>query len=141
MLMVTLIASAVFAVPAAVPADGNGPEVKPSQYVGKFHSPKWESWRACVVWRESRDNPKATNPNSSAAGTYQFLDRAWRSSLTHMILPEHRDRRAEVIALRDKPINKWSRYWQDAAFWTVLRFGAGVKHWALQGSACNGLRP
>jgi hypothetical protein len=75
------------------------------------------------------------------AGTYQFLDSQWRRSLVWMLLPEHRDRRGEVRALRAKPIHHWSRYWQDAAFWTVLDGGAGAKHWALQRSACNGLRP
>ena len=141
MLMISLLTSAILVAPAAVPVGGgDAPNVRPSTYVGKFHAPRWEAWRKCVVWRESRDNPRARNRNSSAAGTYQFLDRAWRTSLTYMLMPEHRQRRAEVRALRAKPINEWPRYWQDAAFWTVLNFGAGAKHWALQRSACNGVR-
>jgi hypothetical protein len=140
MIMATLLATALLASPAAVPADG-GPDVRPSTYKGEYYNPRWETWRQCVVWRESRDNPKAANRTSSARGTYQFLDSQWRRSLTHMLMPEHRDRRAEVKALRAKPIHHWPRYWQDAAFWTVLNGGAGAKHWALQGSACNGVRP
>jgi hypothetical protein len=141
MLMVSLIASALIAVPPAVPADGNGPDVRPSTYVGKFYAPRFESYRRCVVFRESRDNVRARNPRSSAAGLYQFLDRAWRVSLTHMVMKEHKDRRREVVALRGKPIHHWPRYWQDAAFWTAFNFGAGAKHWALQGSACGRYMP
>jgi hypothetical protein len=138
MIMETLLASALLVGPT--PTDG-GPDVSESTYTGKHYAPRWESWRRCVVWRESRDNPKAANRSSSARGTYQFLDSQWRRSLVWMLLPEHRDRRGEVRALRGKPIHHWSRYWQDAAFWTVLDGGAGAKHWALQRSACNGLRP
>jgi hypothetical protein len=138
MIMETILATALLVGPT--PTDG-GPDVSDSTYTGKHHNPRWEAWRKCVVWRESRDNPRAANQGSSARGLYQFLDRSWRTSLTHMLMPEHRDQRSDVIALRAKPINEWPRYWQDAAFWTVLDHGAGAKHWALQGSACNGLRP
>jgi hypothetical protein len=138
MIMETILATALLVGPT--PTDG-GPDVSESTYTGKHYNPRWESWRKCVVWRESRDNPKAANRTSSARGLYQFLDNSWRVSLTHMLIPEHRDRRDEVKALRGKPIHHWSRYWQDAAFWTVLNDGAGAKHWALQRSACNGLAP
>jgi hypothetical protein len=140
MIMSTILATALLMSPAVVPAGGS-PDVKPSTYVGKHYNPAWENWRKCVVWRESRDNPKAANKRSSARGLYQFLDNAWRVSLTHMVMREHKHARTVIIALRDKPIHHWPRFWQDAAFWTVLNDGAGAKHWALQRSACNGLRP
>lgn len=142
MIMEALLASALLAGPAtnAIPADGNGPEVKESQYTGEHFNPRWEAWRKCVVWRESRDNPRAANRTSSARGLYQFLQNNWHISLTHMLMPEHKDRRAEVKALRDKPIHHWPRYWQDAAFWTVLNDGAGAKHWAY-GSSCEWAKP
>jgi hypothetical protein len=116
-------------------------DVRPSTYTGEHYKPRWEPWRRCVVWRESRDNPRAANPRSSARGLYQFLDRAWRHSLTWMILPEHRDQRETVLQLRAKPIHKWPRYWQDAAFWAALDGGKGARHWALQGSHCQKVRP
>jgi hypothetical protein len=139
MIMASVLASALLVSPAAVPADG-GPDVRPSTYKGEHYNPRWETWRQCVVWRESRDNQKAANRSSSARGLYQFLDTAWRISLTHMLMPEHRDRRIEVKALRSKPINTWPRYWQDAAFWTVLNHGKGAQHWAY-GSSCVWARP
>lgn len=136
--METLLATALIIGPT--PTDG-GPDVRDTTYHGKHYAPRWESWRKCVVWRESRDNPRAANRTSSARGLYQFLQSNWHISLTHMVMAEHKHRRAEVKALRAKPIHHWSRYWQDAAFWTVLDGGAGAKHWAAQRSACNGLRP
>jgi hypothetical protein len=141
MFIASVLAVSLMAGPAAVPTDGNAPSVRPGLYTGQHFNAKWEPWRRCVVWRESRDNPKAANRTSSARGLYQFLDRSWRKSLTYMLIPEHQDQRAEIVELRSKPIHHWPRYWQDAAFWTVLNHGAGAKHWALQGSACNGLRP
>jgi hypothetical protein len=138
MIMETILATALLVGPT--PTDG-GPDVSESTYTGKHYAPRWETWRKCVVWRESRDNPRARNRTSSASGTYQFLDRSWRKSLVWMLLPEHRDQRREVRALRAQPINAWPRYWQDAAFWTVLDNGKGAKHWALQRSACNAVRP
>jgi len=139
MIMATFLATALLVSPAAVPADG-GSDVQASTYRGEHYNPRWETWRKCVVWRESRDNTRAANKSSSARGLYQFLDSQWRRSLTFMLLPEHRDRRAEVNALRSKPIHHWPRYWQDAAFWTVLNDGKGAKHWAF-GSSCAWARP
>jgi hypothetical protein len=139
MIMATILTSALLLTPAALPTDGIR-EVRESTYTGKHYSAQWERWRTCVVARESRDNPRAANRSSSARGLYQFLDNAWRTSLTHMLMPEHRDERATVKALRTKPIHHWPRYWQDAAFWTVLRHGKGAHHWAY-GSSCTSVKP
>ena len=111
--------------------DMNGYE--PSLYTGKWYNPKYESTRKCIMRRESHFNYRAANRTSSARGAYQFLDSQWRVSLTYMLMPEHADMKKEVKALRDKPIHKWNRYWQDAAFWTVWRHGKGAKHWYLGG--------
>jgi len=110
----------------------------PSLYQGKWYHPKWEDERKCIMRRESRFNYKAANKSSSARGAYQFLDSQWRVSLTHMLLPEHKDRKKEVLSLRKKPIHKWSRYWQDAAFFVAWRNGKGKKHWYYPGSNCIG---
>lgn len=108
---------------------------EPSLYTGKWFNPKWESTRRCIMQRESRHNYRAANPRSSARGAYQFLDSQWRDSLVWMLLPEHRKLglASEVKALRKKPIHKWNRYWQDAAFYTAWRHGEGKHHWYLGG--------
>ena len=107
-----------------------------SLYQGKWYDPKWEDERKCIMDRESNFNYKAANKSSSARGAYQFLDSQWRESLTHMLMPEHKDQKKEVRSLRDKPIHKWSRYWQDAAFFTAWRHGEGKHHWHYPGSNC-----
>jgi hypothetical protein len=38
-----------------------------------------EAFLRCVVHRESRGNPRAENPTSSASGLFQFLDGTWRA--------------------------------------------------------------
>lgn len=38
-----------------------------------------EAFLRCVVHRESRGNPTAQNPYSSASGLFQFIDGTWRS--------------------------------------------------------------
>lgn len=100
----------------------------PSLYQGKWYNKKWEDERKCIMRRESRYNYRATNSSSSAAGAYQFLDSQWRDGLVWMMLDEGGNKK-EIKALRNKPINKWSRYYQDRAFYTAWRHGKGAKHW------------
>jgi hypothetical protein len=109
-----------------------------SMYRGKWYSPAAERARRCIIWRESHANYRAVN-SSGHAGAYQFNDAAWRVSLTWMLLPEFRKQHQEVRALRAVPINRWPRRWQDAAFFTAWRDGAGRSHWHLAGSNCNAL--
>lgn len=107
---------------------------EPSLYTGKWFDPKWEKTRKCIMDRESNFNYRAANRSSSARGAYQFLDSQWRISLTYMLMPEHKHMKKQVKELRTKPIHKWNRYWQDAAFYTVWRHGKGAKHWYYGGS-------
>lgn len=110
--------------------------IKPSLYRGKYFKPKkGEDFRLCVIERESKGHYKAANRSSSARGAYQFLDSQWRESLIHMLRPEARKNGLlpQLRKLSDKPIHKWSRYWQDAAFWTVYNGGEGAKHWGTFG--------
>lgn len=115
--------------------------IKVSLYRGEHYNPnRWEPFRRCVIHRESRGNYRAANSRSSARGAYQFLDKSWRDSLVWMLLPEHRKQglAKEVKALRNKPIHKWNRYWQDAAFWTVINAKPGNwQHW--RGGSCDRL--
>lgn len=140
MLTAALLAGALALTPAGHPSESRAAYdmkgFEQSLYQGKWYKKKWESKRKCIMWRESRFNYRAANKSSSARGAYQFLDSQWRVSLTYMLMPEHADMKKEVKALRDKPIHKWNRYWQDAAFYTAWRNGKGAKHWYLTGSNC-----
>lgn len=109
----------------------------PSLYQGKWYKKKWEDERKCIMQRESRFNYKAANKSSSARGAYQFLDSQWRDGLVWMMLDEGGNKK-EIRSLRDKPIHKWSRYYQDRAFFTAWRHGEGKKHWHYPGSNCIG---
>lgn len=117
--------------------------IYPSLYQGKWYSPKHDDFRRCIMKRESRGNYRAANPRSSARGAYQFLDSQWRDGLTYMMIKEERrtdgQKIPEIRDLRKKPIHKWSRYWQDRAFWTAFRHGDGAHHWHYPGSPCNRL--
>jgi len=112
----------------------------PSLYRGQWYSARWEQTRKCIMYRESRHNYRAANKSSSARGAYQFLDSQWRNGLVWMMLDESKEKRDglrdSIKKLRNKPIHAWSRYFQDRAFFTAWRNGAGKKHWALQGSRC-----
>jgi len=112
----------------------------PSLYRGQWYSVRWEQARKCIMHRESRFNYKAANKSSSARGAYQFLDSQWRDGLVWMMLEESKKQKdglsSFIKSLRDKPIHAWSRYFQDRAFFTAWRYGAGKKHWSLQGSRC-----
>lgn len=113
---------------------------EPSLYTGKWYSPKHETIRKCVMYRESRFNYRGANKTSSARGAYQFLDSQWRDGLVWMMLDESKKTKdgltPAIKKLRNKPIHEWNRYYQDRAFWTAWRFGDGKKHWSLQADRC-----
>ena len=113
---------------------------KPSLYRGKWFNSKWEGSRKCIMRRESRFSYKAANRSSSARGAYQFLDSQWRDGLVWMMLKESKKTKdglsAELRTLFDKPIHRWSRYYQDRAFYTAWQNGKGAKHWYYPGHNC-----
>jgi hypothetical protein len=68
-------------------------------------------------------------------GTYQFSS-AFQNGVPYMMAKESKATkdglRKEALSLRSKAINKWNRYWQDRAFFTVLNFNGkwtGKHHW------------
>jgi len=133
MLSALMLATAIAVSPVQVSNQAIGYAV--SSYQGKWYSPKWEDVRKCIMYHESRYNYKAKQKESSARGAYQFLDRSWRDGLVWMMLDEGGNTK-EIKSLRDSPINKWNRYYQDRAFFTAWRHGEGKKHWSLQAQRC-----
>ena len=96
--------------------------VLPSAYTGPYYDARYESFRRCVVQRESNGHYNARNSSSSASGAYQFLA-AW----THTI----QGWTGEHVA-----IWQMSRYAQDLAFWRALDHGRGASNWAGGGYHC-----
>lgn len=114
----------------------------PSLYRGIWWDQKWRDLRVCIMKRESNFRYRAANKTSSARGAYQFLDNNWRDGLVWMFIDESKQTGDGLISeakkLRKVPIHKWSRYWQDRAFYTALRNGKGIHHWKHQipGTGC-----
>lgn len=113
---------------------------KPSLYRGKWYDSKWENSRKCIMQRESHFSYRAANKSSSARGAYQFLDSQWRDGLVWMMLKESKNKNdglsAEIKTLFNIPIHRWSRYYQDRAFYTAWQNGDGKHHWFYPGHNC-----
>lgn len=112
--------------------------VEKSLYRGTFYRPASEAKRLCVVKRESEGHYDVVSPSGSYFGAYQ-VSRELARGATWMMLKEHKKLMGEKAAkqvlsrLRDKPMNTWPRYWQDAAFHTVINWDhtlSGAGHWA-----------
>ena len=112
--------------------------VEPSLYRGRYFVPRLETMRRCIVRRESMGHYDVISPSGSYFGAYQ-VSRPLARGATWMMLPEHRRLLGAKVArriladLRDRPMSTWPRYWQDAAFSTVMNWehpGSGASHWA-----------
>lgn len=109
----------------------------PSLYLGKWFMPGKEDVRKCIVDRESNANYRANN--GTYFGAYQ-MSRELGVGATWMMQREVRkefgDEGMDIVqALRKLTPDRWNRYWQDRAFWTIWRSGEGARHWA-GGSHC-----
>jgi hypothetical protein len=110
----------------------------PSLYQGKWFKPGNEDDRRCIMMRESNGNYRATN--GTYHGAYQMSSALARGA-TWMMQKEVRKEMGEegvaiVRALRETSPNTWNRYWQDRAFWTIWRDGAGAGHWRGGAHSC-----
>ena len=110
----------------------------PSLYQGKWYDPDVESVRRCIMDRESNFNYRATS--GTYHGAYQMSAALGRGA-TWMMQKEVRKEMGEegvaiLRALRELTPNKWNRYWQDRAFFTIWRDGAGAGHWRGGAHAC-----
>jgi hypothetical protein len=85
----------------------------------RYHDSRYETFRRCVVKRESEGIPWIVNHDgSNSAGLYQFMP-FWRPIL---------NKRLRLHT--SKPIQYWSVPVQNAAFWLVLDHGKGWSNWA-----------
>ena len=111
--------------------------VRDSIYTGEFFDPTYESKRQCIVRRESNGHYFSTNRAGGYYGAYQMtkplaIGAAWmmRKELRKMYGFDNGTRIS--AELRATPANKWHRFYQDMAFWTVAGWkgqGSGLKHW------------
>lgn len=111
----------------------------PSLYTGKWYMPKKEKMRKCIILRESHANYRSTS--SIYHGAYQ-MTAALGDGAAWMMQKEVRKELGRETGikmmreLRRTPVEKWNRYWQDRAFWTIWRHGAGSHHWAGGSHSC-----
>ncbi|MCU0262823.1 MAG: hypothetical protein MUF09_04020 [Candidatus Nanopelagicales bacterium] len=93
--------------------------VRSSAYVGRYYSPRHERTRKCIVRKESGGNYRIASRTGKYRGAYQFNANLARHTAKKMGRPD----------LARKPINRWSRFEQDKAFWVVWNNGRGRGHW------------
>ena len=108
-----------------------------SLYQGKWYMPNREKMRKCLSKIESHHHYKA---GGYYQGAYQF-SRSLAQGVTWMMQPEVKKEMGDagvdlVQELRKTPMNKWNRYWQDRAFWTIWNEGKGKNHWGAGKGRC-----
>lgn len=150
--MILTAAALALALAPALPADDRAP--RPSRATAGIARqaatppPAWTAFATCVERRESKGHAGIVNPDSGAAGLFQFHpEKDWRHGLPYMVadrlvahgLPRPAAR-ALRITLQGLPIHDWPAIWQRIGFAEVIARG-GWRHWALPGSTCNQLVP
>lgn len=125
---------------------------EPSAYRGKFYNADQEPFRECVGTREASFGYTARGggnldgvPGGDYGGTYQ-MSPALQRGVTWMLYPElkaevgKKEAKRLTRILRGLPAERWNRYWQDAAFYTILNWkhkGSGAHHWAGGRWSCS----
>lgn len=90
-----------------------------SAYIGKYFDSRYEAKRKCIVRKESGGNYRIRSYSGKYRGAYQFNAGLARATAHKMGRPD----------LAKKPMNTWSRFDQDKAFWTVWNHGRGASNW------------
>lgn len=141
--------------PAAAPAsDPGSPELAlargnkdsndmlgwlPSLYQGKWFDAGVEPIRKCIMDRESNFTYSVVGAGTYF-GAYQMNRGLAVATLSAMESEVRKDLGAEGVAilksLRALAPNKWNRYWQDRAFYTIWHGGDGKNHWRGGGLNC-----
>jgi hypothetical protein len=97
--------------------------IRSSAYIGRYYRARHEARRKCIVRRESGGNYRIVSRNGTYRGAYQFNPSLARQTARRMGRGD----------LAGRPMNTWSRFDQDKAFWIVWNNGRGAGHW---GHAC-----
>lgn len=112
--------------------------VEKSLYRGRYYTATSESKRLCIVRRESEGHYDVVSRGGTYRGAYQ-VSAALARGASWMLMREHRGLMGRANAkrvlseLRHTPMNRWPRYWQDAAFHTIINWDgrlSGASHWA-----------
>jgi len=108
-----------------------------SAYQGKYFVAGMEQYRLCIVQRESGGNYRV---GSYYQGAYQFAP-SWNSTIRAHLRPEMAAKYGQaganaVDALAGKNISEWNRFWQDAAFYSVVAH-SGTGPWAGGNWSCD----
>lgn len=114
--------------------------VDDSAYTGKYYrGGKHEDIRKCIIRRESRGDYNAVSATGKYRGAYQVspeltVGMSWmiRDALVEEGMPM--SEAADIARdLRELPMNKWAREWQDMGFYVTLNYGgrdlSGIDHW------------
>ena len=129
------------AVPPTVTASPKSPAQhgrRNSTYTGRHYIRAWEAFRQCVAQREGRFTYGVVSADGTYYGTYQFTAALARGAAWEM-LPElkqlfgRKNGRSVTQQLLRTPMNRWARFYQDMAFWTILNVdgrGEGASHWS-----------
>lgn len=135
-----------FSIPYAVahsPAAKDKRGAEPSLYRGIYFHPDQERFRLCVGNREgSFAYMVRGGGGNNYYGTYQF-HKNFQNGIPYMMAKESRRTGdglvKDILKLRYIPINKWNRYYQDRAFFTVVNYDgkwSGKHHWNSRSHSC-----
>jgi len=108
-----------------------------SAYQGKYFVAGLEQYRICIVQREAGGVYRL---GGYYQGAYQFAE-SWNSTIRAYLRPEMAAKYGQaganaVDALADHSIGEWNRFWQDAAFYSVLAH-VGSGPWAGGNWSCD----
>ena len=112
----------------------NATKLSNSQYRGFHYEKRWESYRKCVMARESGGNYKADG--NTGSGAYQFIQSTWDTAA-------ERANKPEWVGVRP---HKAPPYVQDEAFWVMVnpypKKAAlhGRHHWSAAHAATIGAK-
>jgi hypothetical protein len=149
-----VLVTALMLAPASMPVEPPPPTasvtdpgqrgLRPSAYQGSKYRERDEQYRRCVGQREGRFQYFVTGSNGFYESTYQMTDALVRGAAWEM--------RAELIdtwgrdgwrtfrVLLVTPGHRWSRFYMDMAFWTILNARgerSGARHWAGGRFSCS----
>jgi len=129
--------------PIASPSDPAQTGYQPSAYKGRKFRKTQERLRRCIGQREGRFQYWGTGGDGRYQSTYQMTPALLRGAAWMMrpeLIAEYGKQGAHVFrVLLRTPGHLWSRFYMDAAFYTVLNARgelSGLGHWKAGRYAC-----